>query len=252
MTQLVKLPYKVPASTLPLPVERFIQEYVISGNAGRAYTTAFGQGQSKNPAGSGRNLLTRPEVVARLREHQNAIATMSVKSTQTLTRELEELVEADVTELIEIRTGACRHCWGVAGMYQWRDERELEDAVMDAIKRQKPTPEAAGGLGYRFDRGPNADCAMCEGEGIQRVRLSESEALTPGARRLYKGLECHPDGSVKKLLLHDQLVARQELHRIRGMHVERSLSVSVTGRVDAREIASNPEKVEEFLEGLKK
>lgn len=250
--KLAELPYKVPATSFPLPLEQFIQRYVICGNVARAYRDAFGEGQSKNPARSGRDLLARPDVMARLRVHQDAISAMSVKSTDTLVRELEELVEADANELIEIKTGACRYCWGVAGMYQWKDVAELEKAIMDAIQRQKPTPESEGGFGYRFDRGANPECAVCEGEGKQRVRLAEGDSLSPGARRLYKGLECHPDGSVKKLLLHDQFAARQELHRIRGMHVDRSMSVTMVGRLpDAKEIANSPEKVNDFLESLK-
>lgn len=195
----------------------------------------------------------RPDIIARLHAHQEAIANMSVKATATLVRELEEIVDADVTELIHIRNGACRWCWGVGGMYQWKDEVELERAIMDAIQRQKPTPECEGGFGYSFLREPASDCKKCEGEGIQQVRLAPSDQLSRGARRLYKGLECNPDGSVKKLLLHDQLAARQELHRIRGMHIERSVSVNMNGNLpNAKEIAANPEKVNDFLENLKK
>lgn len=247
-----ELPYKVIPTTLPVAVEQFIQSYVITGNLGRAYRTAFGETSSKNPRGAARDLLRRPDVLARLRTHQHAIATMSVKSTDTLVRELEELVEADVGELVRVRTGSCRFCWGVGGFYHWRDMGEYEKAVDFAIKRQNPTPECSGGFGYRFDATPNEDCAQCEGEGLQRVFLADTDTISPGARRLYKGLECNPDGSVKKVLLHDQLVARQELHRIRGMHVERSLSLNLNATLpDAKEIAGNPDRVNDFLEGLK-
>lgn len=253
MTKLVELPYKVPATTLPLPTERFIQEYVMCGNVGRAYRAAFGETQSKNPGAAGRSILQRPDVLARLRVHQDAIALMSVKSTNALVRELEEMVEADVGELVRLRTGSCRYCWGVAGFYQWRDMAEYEKAVTRNIELRKPAAECTGGFGYRFDKEPNPECPQCEGEGIQRVLLADTETISPGARRLYKGIECNSDGTVKKVLLHDQLTARQELHRIRGMHVERSLSVSVTGRLpDAKEIAGSPEKIEDYLEGLGK
>lgn len=253
MTDLpVELPYKVPPTSLPLEVERFIQEYVICGSPGKAYRAVFGEARSKSPAAAGRGLLARPEVIARLRMHQHAIAAMSVKTTDTLVRELEEIVEADVSELIRITTGACRYCWGVGGFYQWRDMAEYEKAVTDAINRGKTAPECTGGFEYRFKAGPNEDCTVCEGQGIQRIVVADAESLSPAARRLYKGLECYPDGTVKKLLLHDQLAARAELHRIRGMHVERSLNLSLSATLpDAKEIAANPERVNDFLEGLK-
>ena len=46
----------------------------------------------------------------------------------------------------------------------------------------------------------------------------------PGARRLLRGIELFPDGSVKRLLLHDQTALRIELHKLRGLHVDRSVS----------------------------
>lgn len=252
MSGLVELPYKVPPTTLPLEVEQFIQEYVICGNPGRAYRTVFGESRSKHPSRAGRDLLSRPEVRARLRVHQDAVATMSVKSTGALIRELEEIIEADVSELVYIRVGACRYCHGVGGFYQWRDMAEYEKAVNQAIEMRKASPECTGGFGYRFDTAPNDECVHCEGAGLPRVMMADIDTISPGARRLYKGLECNSDGSIKKVLLHDQLAARVELHRIRGLHVERSLNLNLNGNLpDAKEIASSPEKVNDFLEGLK-
>lgn len=252
-SRLVTLPYKVPPSTLPVKTELFIQEYVMCGNAGRAYRTVFGEAQSRHPARVAREILQRPDVLARLRVHQDAIAAMSIKSTSSLVRELEEIVEADVGELVRLAVGSCRHCWGIAGFYQWRDMAEFETAMNKAIEMRKPPPEMTGGFEYRFNREPNPDCLQCEGDGIQRVRLMDTDAISPGARRLYKGIECNPDGSIKKVLLHDQLAARTELHRIRGMHIERSVSVNVAGRLpDAKDIAASPDKVNDFLEGLTK
>lgn len=249
----IQLPYKVPATDLPLQIEMLIQEYVMCGNAGRAYRTVMGESRSRDPARAAREILRRPDVLARLRVHQDAIAQMSVKSTSSLVRELEEMVEADVGELVRLKQGSCRWCHGVAGFYQWRDMAEYETALTAAINKQKEPPEMIGGFDYRFDRPPNPDCAKCEGEGLQRVFLADTESISPGARRLYKGIECNPDGSVKKVLLHDQLAARQELHRVRGMHIERSLSVNVSGRLpDAKDIAGSEEKVTDFLDSLGK
>jgi hypothetical protein len=245
------LPYKVPDSTLPYLQERFVQEYVMSGNVRIAYLAAFGEGASAKPAEAGRLLLRNPSIMARLHVHQHAVATMSVKSTDTLVRELEEMCEADINEFVELKRGACRYCWGVAGSYQWRDMAEYEAAVNDCIQRQKPTPPFTG-EGYRHSVEPNPGCLQCEGEGLQRVLVRNTDDVSPGARKLFKGIECNSDGSVKKIILADQLAARQELHRIRGMHVERSLNVNVNAQLpNAKDIAASPERVEDFLKGLK-
>jgi hypothetical protein len=247
-----ELPYKVPDSTLPFQQERFVQEYVLSGNVKNAYIAAFGEGASAKPERAGRDLLRQPRIMARLHVHQHAVATMTVKSIDALIRELEEMVDADVNEFISLKTGACRHCWGVGGLYLWRDMSEYEAAVMTSITLKKPPPELNGGVGYRFDQGPNPECVQCEGEGVQRVRIRETDDVSPGARRLFKGIECHPDGSIKKIILADQLPARQELHRVRGMHVERSLNVNANVNVpNAKEIASNPNALNDFLSSLR-
>lgn len=247
-----ELPYKVPDSTLPYQQERFVQEYVLSGNVRKAYLAAFGEAASSKPDRAGRELLRSPSVMARLHIHQHAVATMSVKSTDALIRELEEMVDADINEFITVKTGACRYCHGIGGLYLWRDMAEYESAVNEAIKLRKATPELGGGVGYRFDKGPNPNCVQCEGEGLQRVIINETDDVSPGARKLFKGIECYPDGTVKKVLLADQLAARQELHRIRGMHIERTLNVNASVTLpNAKEIASNPESAMDFLEGLK-
>jgi len=247
------LPYKVPDSNLPYAQERFVQEYVLSGNVKKAYLAAFGEGASAKPERAGRDLLRNPSVMARLHVHQHAVSTMTVKSTDALIRELEEMVDADPNEFITIKIGACRYCHGVGGGYLWRDIAEYEAAVNTAIKLQKPIPELAGGVGYRFDAGPNPQCAQCEGEGARHVFVRDTDDVSPGARRLFKGVECNPDGSIKKVLLADQFAARQELHRIRGMHIERSLSVNASVTLpNAKEIATSPDKAMDFLESLKR
>lgn len=246
-------PYRVPDSTLPYLQERFVQEFVLTGNVRLAYIAAFGEAASSKPEKTGRDLLRNPSIMARLHVHQHAVATLSVKSTDALVRELEEMVDADINEFVTIKVGSCRYCHGVGGLYLWRDMAEYEAAVTKAIEtRQKRVPQLDGGVGYRFDAGPNPQCAQCEGEGLQRVRINDTDDVSPGARKLFKGIECHPDGSIKKVLLADQLAARQELHRIRGMHIERSLSVNATVLLpNAKEIAASPERALDFLEGLK-
>ena len=49
----------------------------------------------------------------------------------------------DPNELISQRVGACRHCWGEGGRYQWK-EREYIDAVTkwEAMQRNPKTAPA--------------------------------------------------------------------------------------------------------------
>jgi hypothetical protein len=78
---------------------------------------------------------------------------------------------------------------------------------------------------------PNPACGQCDGSGVPRVRFSSTADASPGARRLLRGVELFPDGSVKRVLLHDQAALRMELHKLRGMHVDRSLSVNLSAEL---------------------
>lgn len=213
------LPYQVPATKLVPAEEAFVREYALSGDPAHSYRVAF-PGTTAMARQAARDLLRRPRIQVRLREHQEAIANLpATKSAARMIHELEELVEADVNELIRVVIHPCLGCWPYG------------------------TPQPS----------PNPTCPACLGLGLRRVWLNDTESLSPGARRLYKGVECHEDGSVKKLLLHDQLAARQELHRIKGMHVDRSLSISAHTTIPSMaEVVKDKKSAEDFLESLVK
>jgi hypothetical protein len=181
---------------------------------------------------------------------QDAAAERALKSTAQLVADLEAMATADVNEIMTLTVGACRHCWGVGHHYQWRDEAECARAFDDAIASAQPLPDMSGGFGYRSDREPHADCSKCDGAGVQRVRFTNTADVSPGARKLFKGVELFPDGSVKRVLLSDPLAARMELHRIRGMHIDRSMSVTAHVNVPALKDLS-PEQALDFLESLR-
>jgi hypothetical protein len=54
---------------------------------------------------------------------------------------------------------------------------------------------------------------------------------------MFKGLEFFPDGSIKRVLLHDAAQLRIELHKLKGMHVDRSVSLNLNA--DIKPLPSN-------------
>lgn len=131
----------------------------------------------------------------------------------------------DPNELISQRVGACRHCWGEGGRYQWK-EREYIDAVTkwEAMQRNpktagQPMPDPAGGFGYRFTASPNLECSECEGEGLTRVVPKDTTTLSPGARLLYRGVQQTKDGV--KVLFGDKDGALEKIGRIIGAFDDR-------------------------------
>jgi hypothetical protein len=169
-------------------------------------------------------LLRNPRVAARVRALQEAAAERSLRSTAALIHDLEAIVDSDPNELVRLDVGPCRHCHGVGGQYQWKHFGEFLDAMTQATDEGASMPSDAGGFGYRMDAEANPACNTCGGAGKPRVVFNSTADVSPGARKLLRGIELLPDGTVKRVLLHDQMSARIELHRLRGLHIERTES----------------------------
>jgi hypothetical protein len=232
--------------------ENFARLYAETGVALEAYTTAY------DCAGSSRatarvnafRLLRNPRVASRVRELQEAAAARSLRSTASLIHDLEAMVDCDPNELVRLDVGPCRQCHGHDGNYQWRDLAEYCAAMTKALDEGAAMPSDAGGYGYRMDAEVNHACNECGGAGIPRVVFNGTADVSPGARKLLRGIELFPDGTVKRVLLHDQTQLRIELHRLRGLHIERSVSVNATVNVPALKDMSQ-DQVLDFLDSLK-
>lgn len=246
------LPIKSARADLTVRQETFCRAYAECGVALDAYRAAYeADGSSRATIRTNAyRLLKNPKVAAHVRELQDSAAARSGRSAAALIAELEQLVSADLNELMQLVVGSCRHCHGEHGAYQWRSELEFARAFDVALKAGEPLPTLDGGVGYRFDAEPNGDCNECEGAGIQRVRLASTADLSPGVRRLFRGIELFPSGEIKRVLLHDQMAARIELHRLKGLHIERSLSVTAHVPVPALKELT-PEQALDYLERLK-
>ena len=229
-----------------------------------AYEAAY------NAAGSSRATLRvnahrlqhNPRVAARIRELVDAAGAVALRDTRALVRDLEEAVDVDPSELIALLTGACRWCWSRSGARQWASVDEFVEACDEVTRHndslppgaspslRRPMPDESSGFTYSFSEPPNPDCSRCDGMGITRVRFNSTADASPGARRLVKGIELHGDGTLKRLHLHCQMAMRQELHRLRGMITDRSVSVNVNANVPAFENMSRDEQLA-FLQSLR-
>jgi len=128
-----------------------------------------------------------------------------------LARELRELTEADVSELIY--RGACRYCYSATGTDpQWRDFAEYGEAILKALDEGAAVLSDAGGYGYSGAHVANPECRRCDGSG-DHWYVADPSRVSTRARRLIKGVGKHGE-----LLLVDQLQAREQLHRLIGAY----------------------------------
>jgi len=262
----VRVPTQVPATAgrgeqLRPRQERFAQFYAEHGNATRAYRQAFRvrDESAANIRQKGYAMLHRPQVAARVRALLAAAAETTTVSARARLVRLQEIAEADPSELVRVVADACRWCHGAAHAYQWIDAAEYAQALRVAVaanqaherarRPARPLPTDEGGYGYEAHREPHSDCPRCHGEGSPRVVVTPTDQLSASARKLLKGVRQKRTGEIE-VQLHNQLDALDMLNRAQGVYVERSLSVTAHVAVPPIENWS-PEQRLAFLESLK-
>lgn len=214
--------------------EQFARALAEHGNATRAYRECFNVATSTASSSVNRtayNLAHRPDVAARVRALTALAAETTLISTRSRMVALQRIVEADPTEVASIRGLCCRHCHGKDYGYQWRNAAEFARALDKygaSLKGPKPLPmpDASGGFGFVGTHAPNRECPHCMGDGITRVSLTPSDELSPGARALIKSIRQKADGSIE-VQLHDKLTASDQLNRMAGVYVEKSVHLNI-------------------------
>jgi hypothetical protein len=177
------------------------------------------------------------DVAARVRELYDEAAADTMLSARARMARLQAIVEADPGELVRVVAEPCRYCHGVDGKYQWRDADEFTLAVARAFDDRKPLPSDAGGYGFTVHSEPNPTCEECRGDGVARVVVTPTDQLSPAARALLKGVRQKASGEVT-VLLHDQLAASDQLNKMAGMYVDKSLNINAN--VNARPVMELP------------
>ena len=159
---------------------------------------------------------------------------------------------ADATEISRVVIGACRHCHGRGGLYQWIDEHELQDAIesaqarIEAGAKRVRMPNGRGGFGFNASLAPREDCRKCAGDGLSRVVITPTEQWSPAARRLFKAARQRADGSIE-IELESRQAASEQLAKLAGWNVDRSISLSVSASIPPLRDLSADEAME-FLE----
>jgi hypothetical protein len=220
------------------------EDFALHVAAGCSYLDAYMQAYAADDSGATRvsacRLAKRPDVVARVREIRTVAATKAELSIAERMAWLDAIVHAP--PLSRIVGAPCRHCWGYQGRYQWRDEAELQAAVTKAAKVMQPMPDPLGGFGFRPDAPANASCAHCGGK-LTRVDVVPHEEMSAAQLALFKGVECNADGSIKRVLTHDQIAAADILNKMQSVYVQRTesknLNVSMSA-AEATELAAKP------------
>lgn len=217
--------------------QRFIEEMAVDDNMTQA---AIRAGYSKKTAAQQASRLFRDvKIKAAIEEQRRQRVLQHGMSADDIVKRWTQIALADPNELVSVVVGSCRYCHGQGHQYQWRDEKEFDDAqeahfaLPDDKRDPKRAPVLGGGFGYRFRRQPNIDCPQCDGFGKRRVELRDTTELAPQAAALYAGAKQTMAGVEVKM--HDQSAALERIAKHLGMFVDRvehsgKMEVIIEGR----------------------
>ncbi len=193
---------------------KFLEAYWATGNKAEAYRRSHDPFVSSYVASlRGKALAEHPLIVEGMKYMRDQVTERTgITASEVLLRFL-DIADADPDELIGLRVGCCRYCYGDGGGYQWR-AREYMDAVARAERNDDPLPDIAGGFGYDHTLEPNHDCEECRGEGLERVVARDTSKLSPGAKLLYGGVKQTKNGI--EIIMADRVKARESVARIIG------------------------------------
>lgn len=200
----------------------FIARYLVHLNGGRAAVEA---GYSSHTARSiACELLQKPEIAAAIQKAMDERAARNELDADAILQKWKTIEEADPGELINVRRGACRYCWGKNHLYQ-RTPKELREAIeeFNQVKAQADTPgkkfagvfDQQGGIGYDPRKDPCPSCPECHGRGEPDVFINDLRDVSPAARRLFAGVKKSDKGI--EIKLRDQDGALKNIAQHLGM-----------------------------------
>lgn len=196
-------------------VQRFVDEYLIDLNGTQAairagYSAATAQEQSSRLL----SIVMVQRAVAAARKAQQERTQVEADK---VVLEAWNIMTADPRELVQVKVGCCRHCWGEGHRYQ----RTLAEYNHDREKfREGGKPpedwEEQGGIGYSPLREAHPACPECHGDGCPRVVLGDTRTLSPGTRALYAGAKETKYGI--EVQMHDKGAAMEKLFKHLGLY----------------------------------
>lgn len=224
----------------------FCEHYALKRSGPQAYRHAYDCSPEildATVANEASKLLGDPEITAKIDQlTRAALATSPVifDIAAALNAWL-EIADADPNELIRLRVGCCRFCYGDGHGYQWREREFLEacDKADRAARKDPDTlmPDIAGGFGFNHTLVPVADCPQCRGEGLERVVPLDTTKLSKGALRLYGGVKQTKHGV--EIIIADRMKALENANRVIGAFTDKvRLDGSLQAMVEAVQLTT--------------
>lgn len=196
-------------------LQRFVDEYLIDLNATQA---AIRAGYSAASAGSiGHENLKKPEVQLALLNARKAQQERTAITADGALREAWNIATADARELVAVKVGCCRCCYGEGHKYQRTMTEMARDREAWVEKGKNPAEfDEGGGIGFNPLLDPHPQCPHCGGDGMPRTVLKDTRYLSEKAVALYAGAKQTQFGI--EVRLHDKGAAMEKLFKHLGLY----------------------------------
>ncbi|GDY37239.1 terminase small subunit [Acidovorax sp. NB1] len=195
--------------------QRFVDEYMVDMNATQAAIRAGYSAHTANEQGS--QLLAKLSIQRAL----NAARLQQQERTQITAdgalREAWNIATADTRELVELKTGCCRCCYGEGHKWQRTVGEMNRDREKWVEKGNNPAEfDEQGGIGFNPLRAPHAECPECGGDGHARVVLKDTRNLSAKGAALYAGAKQTQFGIEVKM--QDKSAALEKVFKHLGLY----------------------------------
>lgn len=206
-------------SAAPTPLtekqRRFVEEYLVDLNATQA---AIRAGYSQDTAGSiGHENLKKPEIQLALQQARLEQQKRTAITADGALREAWNIATADTRELVELKTGCCRCCYGEGHRWQRTVGEMNRDRESWIEKGNDPSAfDEKGGIGFNPLRAPHPECPECGGDGHARVVLKDTRNLSEKGAALYAGAKQTQFGIEVKM--QDKSAALEKVFKHLGLY----------------------------------
>lgn len=198
------------AHKLTTKQQRFVGEYLIDLNSTAAAVRAGYSARTANRIGP--ELFGKTCVAAAVKVAMAERSARTEIEADAVLRRWWDIATANAADVIQYRHGACRYCYGLGHLYQWRSPREFNEAVAEAELKKRPAPTCDGGFDYDHTLSPHPRCPECSGQGVGRVQATDTGQLSGSALLLFDGVKATKDGLEIKLRDRDKALENVARH----------------------------------------
>ena len=166
--------------------QRFVEEYLVDLNGTQAAIRAGYSARTANEQAA--RLLANVSVRSAIERGKSEVAVRTGASVDELVNRMRQIILADPRELVKIKTGCCRYCYGHGHQYQRSEDERAYDLERWLMKGKAESDfDEKGGSGFNPALRPVETCPVCGGDGESRVVPLDTSTLSPGAALLYAG-----------------------------------------------------------------